>query len=106
MAEYRFANVIGLRSGLRISREGERNVTENGDLMLPAWTTVDATTHYDTKLNAVASTWTLAINTSPTSTIGESLRVNMANIFSTQARPELFVQQLCFASEKGAKNAL
>lgn len=49
-------------SGLRISREGERNVTENGDLMLPAWTTVDATTHYDTKLNAVASTWTLAIN--------------------------------------------
>jgi iron complex outermembrane receptor protein len=62
MAEYRFASVVGLRSGLRISREGERNVTENGDIMLPAWTTVDATTHYDTKLDTVASTWTLAIN--------------------------------------------
>lgn len=62
MAEYRYASVVGLRSGLRISHEAERNVTENGDIMLPAWTTLDATTHYDTKVNNVASTWTLAIN--------------------------------------------
>ena len=62
MAEYRYASVVGLRSGLRISHEAERNVTENGDIMLPAWTTLDATTHYDTKVNHVASTWTLAIN--------------------------------------------
>ena len=62
LAEYKFSSVGGLRSGVRVSREGERNVTENGDIKLPAWTTVDATTHYDTKLNSVASTWTLAIN--------------------------------------------
>ena len=62
MAEYRSASIVGLRSGLRLSHEGERNVTEYGDIMLPAWTTVDATTHYDTKVNHVASTWTLAIN--------------------------------------------
>jgi iron complex outermembrane receptor protein len=62
MTEYRYTNIVGLRSGLRVSHEGKRNVTENGDIRLPAWTTVDATTHYDTKINNVASSWTLAIN--------------------------------------------
>jgi iron complex outermembrane recepter protein len=62
MVEYRYSTVVGLRSGLRISHEAERNVTENGDIMLPAWTTLDATTHYDTKIDNTASTWTLAIN--------------------------------------------
>lgn len=64
MAEYRFASMPGLRSGLRLSREGERQATNqtDGSLKLPAWTTVDATTHYDTKVNHVASTWTLAIH--------------------------------------------
>ena len=61
MAEYRSTHVVGLRSGLRLSHEGQRNVTENGDIMLPAWTTLDATTHYDTKVNNVSSTWSLAI---------------------------------------------
>lgn len=61
MTEYRYASLVGLRSGLRISREGERNVTENGDIVLPAWTTLDATTHYDAKVDHVAATWTLAI---------------------------------------------
>jgi iron complex outermembrane recepter protein len=62
MTEYRYTNIVGLRSGLRVSHEGKRNVTENGDIRLPAWTTLDATTHYDTKINNVASSWTLAIN--------------------------------------------
>jgi iron complex outermembrane receptor protein len=62
MVEYRYASVVGLRTGLRVSREGERNVTETGNITLPAWTTVDATTHYNTKLNNVPSSWTLAIN--------------------------------------------
>jgi iron complex outermembrane recepter protein len=64
MLEYHFASLTGLRSGLRLSREGERHVTnkDDGNLILPAWTTVDATTHYDTKANSVASTWTLAIH--------------------------------------------
>jgi iron complex outermembrane receptor protein len=62
MIEYRYTSVVGLRSGLRMSHEGERNVTETGNITLPAWTTVDATTHYNTKVNNVASSWTLAIN--------------------------------------------
>jgi iron complex outermembrane receptor protein len=62
MTEYRFATLPGLRSGLRLSHEGERNVTETGDIMLPAWTTLDATTHYDTKIYSTASSWSLAIN--------------------------------------------
>jgi iron complex outermembrane receptor protein len=61
-AQYRFTTVPSLRTSLRLSREGERNVTEYGDIKLPAWTTLDATAHYDTKVNNVASTWTLGIN--------------------------------------------
>jgi iron complex outermembrane recepter protein len=61
MAEYRYSSLPGLRTGIRVSHEGERNVTEDGSVQLPAWTIFDATAHYDTKLNNVASTWTLAI---------------------------------------------
>jgi iron complex outermembrane receptor protein len=62
MAEYRHASVPGLRTGLRISHEGQRHVTEDGSVMLPSWTTLDASAHYDTKFNNIASTWTLAID--------------------------------------------
>ena len=62
MAEYRYANLPGLRTGLRMSHEGERQVLENGSVQLPAWTTFDATAHYDQKVNGLASTWTLAID--------------------------------------------
>jgi iron complex outermembrane recepter protein len=62
MAEYRYASVPGLRTGLRASHEGERQVTETGGVKLPAWTTFDATAHFDTKVNNVASTWTLGID--------------------------------------------
>jgi iron complex outermembrane receptor protein len=62
MTEYRYPHLVGLRAGLRISHEGQRNVTEYGDIRLPAWTTVDIFTHYDTKINNWASNWTLAIN--------------------------------------------
>jgi iron complex outermembrane receptor protein len=62
MAEYRYPSVPGLRTGIRVSHEGERNVTEDGSVQLPAWTTFDATAHYDTKVNHVASTWSFAID--------------------------------------------
>jgi len=64
MAEYRYSSVPGLRTGVRLSHEGKRGVTEqnNGDIQLPAWTTLDASAHYDTKVNNIASTWTLAID--------------------------------------------
>ncbi len=62
MVEYRYASVVGLRSGLRLSREGSRNVTETGNITLPGWTTLDASTHYDTQVNNVPSRWTIAIN--------------------------------------------
>ena len=62
MAEYRYSSVPGLRTGLRVSHEGQRNVTEDGAIQLPAWTTLDATGHYDAKINNVASTWTLGID--------------------------------------------
>lgn len=64
MAEYRHTNLPRLRTGIRLSREGKRGVTElsNGGIQLPAWTTFDATAHYDTKVNNIASTWTLSID--------------------------------------------
>ncbi len=62
MAQYRFSSLPGLRSGVSVSHEGKREALENGTLQLPAWTTWGAITHYDTKVNQVASTWTLAID--------------------------------------------
>ena len=61
LAEYRFTGMTGLRTGLRVSREGERPVMEHGEIMLPAWTTWDLTAHYDTRSDQQATTWTLAI---------------------------------------------
>ena len=84
MVEYRYASVVGLRSGLRLSREGERNVTEPGDIKLPAWTTLDATTHYNTKVNNVASSWTLAIN-------------NLANKHYWRESPKSYGQYFLYA---------
>jgi iron complex outermembrane receptor protein len=62
MAEYRYSSVPGLRTGLRVSHEGQRHVTEDGAVQLPAWTTLATSAHYDTKVNNVASTWTLGID--------------------------------------------
>jgi iron complex outermembrane receptor protein len=61
LAEYRFASIAGLRTGLRLSREGKRNVTEHGEIVLPAWTTVDVTTHYNTRIAQQETTWTWGI---------------------------------------------
>lgn len=61
LAEYRFASITGLRTGVRISREGQRNVTEHGEIVLPAWTTVDVTAHYDTRMAQHDATWTWGI---------------------------------------------
>jgi iron complex outermembrane receptor protein len=60
--EYRHAYIPGLRSSLRLSHEGERNVTETGDIKIPAWTTLDATAHYDTKIHQLTSSWMLSVN--------------------------------------------
>ena len=62
LAEYRFANIPGLRSSLRVSHEGERRVLEDGSINLPAWTTVDFATHYDTRIQGTRAQWTLAID--------------------------------------------
>ena len=61
LAEYRYSSIPGLRTALRVSHEGARNVTEDGGTTLPAWTTWGTSAHYDTKVNNMASTWTVAI---------------------------------------------
>lgn len=61
-AEYRYRSLPGFRTGLRISREGERNATEGGEVKLPAWSIWSASAHYDTKVNHVASTWSVVID--------------------------------------------
>lgn len=62
IAQYRFSSLPGLRGGLTLSHEGKRAVLENGSLQLPSWTTWGALAHYDTKVNNMASTWTLAVD--------------------------------------------
>ena len=60
--QYRWSQVPGLRSVLRLNHEGERRVLEDGTVNLPAWTTLDLATHYSTKIHGTRTDWTLAID--------------------------------------------
>jgi iron complex outermembrane receptor protein len=62
MAQYRFTDIPGLRSSLRLNHEGSRRVTEDGHLNLPSWTTLDFATHYDTRIQGTRTQWTVAID--------------------------------------------
>ena len=62
LVQYRFADVPGLRSSLRLNHEGSRRVTEDGHLNLPSWTTLDFATHYDTRIQGTRTQWTVAID--------------------------------------------
>jgi iron complex outermembrane receptor protein len=62
LVKYRFADVPGLRSSLRLNHEGSRRVTEDGHLNLPSWTTLDFATHYDTRIQGTRTQWTVAID--------------------------------------------
>ena len=58
---YRVAAVPGLELQGAMSYEGRRNVLPDGSITLPSWTRFDAALRYDTKLNGVATTWTLGV---------------------------------------------
>jgi iron complex outermembrane recepter protein len=60
-AEYRFTQVPGLRTTLRLSHEGQRDLMEGGSMTLPAWTTADLAAHYSTKVSGQNIDWTLAL---------------------------------------------
>ena len=62
LAQYRWADVPGLRTSLRLNHEGSRNVLEDGSIQLPAWTTLDLAAHYDTRIHGVRTEWTLAVD--------------------------------------------
>ncbi|MBD8050637.1 TonB-dependent siderophore receptor [Limnohabitans radicicola] len=62
LAQYRWADVPGLRTSLRLSHEGSRRVLEDGSITLPAWTTLDLAAHYDTRIQGVRTEWTLAVD--------------------------------------------
>ena len=62
LAQYRWADVPGLRTSLRLNHEGKRHVLEDGSLQLPAWTTLDLAAHYDTRMQGVRTEWTFAID--------------------------------------------
>jgi iron complex outermembrane receptor protein len=60
-AEYRWTQLPGLRTSLRISHEGQRDLIEGGVMTLPAWTTADLAAHYSTKVAGQDTDWTLAL---------------------------------------------
>jgi iron complex outermembrane recepter protein len=62
LAQYRWADVPGLRTSLRLSHEGERRVLEDGSIKLPAWTTLDFAAHYDTRVSGMRTEWTFAVD--------------------------------------------
>ena len=59
---WKVAAVPGLELQGQLSHEGKRNVVSDGSLQLPAWTVVGVAAQYDTKLNNVPTTWTLAVD--------------------------------------------
>lgn len=62
LAQYRFTDVPGLRSTLRLNHEAERRATEDGSVNLPGWTTLDWAMHYDTRIQGTRTQWTLALD--------------------------------------------
>jgi iron complex outermembrane receptor protein len=60
-AEYRWTQVPGLRTTVRLSHEGQRDLMEGGAMTLPAWTTADLAAHYSTKVAGKSTDWSLAL---------------------------------------------
>jgi len=58
-ADWRISALPGLSLRGQLTHEGERAVLADGSQMLPAWSRVDASLRYDTKLGSVPTTWTL-----------------------------------------------
>ena len=61
-AAWRVAGVPGLELQGRLSHEAKRAVLPDASIQLPAWTRLDAALRYDTKINTMATTWTLGID--------------------------------------------
>ncbi len=59
--EYRWTAVPGLRTSVRVSHEGQRDVTEGGAITLPAWTHTDLAAHYTARMGEQITEWTLAL---------------------------------------------
>ncbi|MBP6535664.1 MAG: TonB-dependent siderophore receptor [Xylophilus sp.] len=61
-AAWRVAGVPGLELQGRLSHEARRAVLPDASIQLPAWTRVDAALRYDTRINTMATTWTLGVD--------------------------------------------
>jgi len=61
-AQYFVAQVPGLSVGARLVHEGKRSVLADESIMLPAWTRVDATLGYETKLGTTATRWSAGVD--------------------------------------------
>ena len=59
-AAYRF--VEGWQAGAHVSHEGRRAILPDNSLTLPAWTRMDASLKYATKMQGINTTWQLAID--------------------------------------------
>lgn len=57
--DWRISSVPGLSVHGRVSHEGQRAILADGSLTLPAWSRVDASLRYETKLAGAPTTWTL-----------------------------------------------
>ena len=60
-AEYRWTEMPGLRTSVRLSHEGQRDLMEGGTMTLPGWTTADLTAHYSNKVAGNNTDWTFAL---------------------------------------------
>lgn len=61
-AAWRVPSIPGLELQGQLSHEGSRTVLPDASITLPAWTRMDATLRYESKMAGVATTWTLGID--------------------------------------------
>jgi iron complex outermembrane receptor protein len=61
-AGWKVAAVPGLEVQGQLAHEGKRSVLPDESVRLPAWTRLDASLRYDTKLAGTATTWSLGVD--------------------------------------------
>lgn len=61
-ASYKIAAVPGLQLEGHVSHEGARAVLPDNSIMLPAWTRLDMSLRYDTKIASTKTTWVLGVD--------------------------------------------
>ncbi len=87
---YNLTAVPGMQIEGLLSHEGQRAVTADESIMLGAWTRVDATLRYNTKLGATNTTWILGVDNLFDKTYFQESPTQFGHIYLFSGAPRTF----------------